>query len=112
MENTNKVTIDAAYFNNLFTRAVERERLWSDREGLILECEKIAKERDELKAKLEKSKTNNMFDACLGDECATAKRLAAAERCIEDCWCQLTVGASRSIVEGTIRAYREKKEEK
>ena len=117
MADNNKVTIDAAWFNHLFTRSVERERLWSDREGLILECEKIAKERDELKAKVNayEPKIKELDTATLDQErmnkCdeVTAKRLAAAERCIEDCFnlCNKKWNATAEIA-NIIRAYREK----
>ena len=154
MADNNNVTIDASYFNHLFTRAVERERLWSDRECLVLECEKIAKERDELKAKLStaknyeaviaakdreieavkeernrlNAKVNELkdelkrykigytLDACQGEEGAQYKRLAAAERCIEDCWGHIACGTTEAItaslgaIEDIIRAYREKEE--
>lgn len=125
MADNNKVTIAAAYFNHLFARAAERERLWSDREGLILECEKIAKERDELKAKLEDAQKHYCTSATgkVGDACKVAAlcreneaKLAEAERCIEtiasNIICTTSWENKHKIIEDAIRAYREKKEAK
>ena len=129
-DNTNKVTIDAAWFIELFRGSkeknqtleaaynqvrMERDKLFKE---LNIDAKKIAElanERDELKAKLDGDATANGLSPATMRLLDTEKRLAAAERCIEDI--AETVSRSHTEmrvdyakIEEIIRAYREKKE--
>ena len=100
MADNNKVTIDAAWFSELYAKAnggKSGERpcdgcpIVGDLDEMRTECALLRKDRDErqaerdkerekvkeLKAQLEQERMNKCDEV-------TAKRLAAAERCIED----------------------------
>lgn len=147
MADNNKVTIDAAWFAELFAKwerpsfapecGVCKEVHTRTRERDVAEskCKELAKERDELKAALERANQTNSSQAdqlrdalnALEQErmnkCdeVTAKSLAAAERCIEDvkrvcknCKSNINGGNYRQACLNmdycidAIRAYREK----
>lgn len=130
-DNTNKVTIDADYFAELYLTAKECVRSKHDcvecavvkeRDGLKKELDEhlkncrdrncwlnaeykaLTKERDELKAKLD----------CADVDRETYKdRAEAAEQCIEDVWNCLSpqeIADNEYAHIDIIRAYREKKE--
>lgn len=128
-DNTNKVTIDADFFAQLYAEA-------NSRAEAVLTINEIAKERDELKAKLE-SREKSLSQATLGEfnrlreenetlkaklDCADVDRetykdrAEAAERCIDDIAnnlnCLTGWENKHKIIEDAIRAYRERKEAK
>ena len=137
-DNTNKVTIDAEWFAELYEKAENTEKncmncrekntrgdfesIENERTELKVECLKLKKERDGLRAKLEKSQKNYCTSATgeLGDACKVAAlcrenevKLAAAERCIEEIASRCdNNGLAFGLIMDIIRAYREAKEAK
>ena len=114
MADNNKVTIDAAFFSELFRKANETDAICKEccEEHTAEEFNALAKERDELKAKLAGECKN-----CVSQDEAKvlAESLAAAERCIEDVWNCLSpqeIADNEYAHIDIIRAYREKKEAK
>ena len=118
MADNNKVTIDAEWFAELYAAKKDKEQY---AEAKI----NIAKERDELKAKLDDARAHFCTNATgkLGDACKVAAlcmeneaKLAAAEQCIEtiasNIICTTSWENKHKIIEDAIRAYREKEEAK
>ena len=94
-DNTNKVTIDAAWFAELYAAAKDKS-IYS---GAVIN---IAKERDELKAKLAESERRYSQDH---------ERMDAAERCIEEVSQELDGAGTLTEIrnaQSIIRSYREK----
>ena len=112
-DNTNKVTIDVAWFDELRSTA-------NGEKYKMIEAayNQVRKELDELREKLDAvTRTNNLIINTCENSCAAANRLAAAERCIEEIESVMSVSvisdcAEGEKVNGIIRAYREAKEAK
>ena len=105
-DNNHKVTIDAAWFAELYRKATEPKTQMVECKGECQSLKALAKERDELKAKL---------DCAEVDRETYKDRAEAAERCIEEIEAVMSDGviadcAEGMKVNGIIRAYREKKE--
>ena len=107
-DNTNKVTIDAYYFNKLYMLA-------NDADNILEEANAIAHKRDELVKKTNKYAKELLALSNERDELKA--KFAAAERCIEEIESVMSVSvisecAEGEKVNGIIRAYREAKEAK
>lgn len=121
MTDNEQVTISAAYFAELWKKANETDNICKEcrEEHTADEFVAIAKERDELKAKLEDAENReHASDADgirLGYKCdELSKRLAAAERCIDDVLCEIDTKGATSVtakichIRSIIRDYRAK----
>ena len=104
-DNTNKVTIDADYFDRLYRLADMADNLFNDLDAL-------EKKRDELVKKTNKYAKELL---ALSKELEELKaKFAAAERCIEEIESVMSVSvisecAEGEKVNGIIRSYREAK---
>ena len=107
-DNTNKVTIDADYFYQLYILA-------KDADNILKEANALAKKRDELVKKTNKYAKELL--ALSNDRDELKAKFASAERCIEEIESVMSVSvisecAEGEKVNGIIRSYREAKEEK